>query len=92
MMKRSHKTKYRLAPGTQVREEDFGLLFYTMAGPRLYFLSSGNLLRRDFFQGKLAFDQWVEQRVDTGAVPEARISEIRTMLNRLKDKDVIVEC
>ncbi|MDY7036296.1 MAG: mycofactocin biosynthesis chaperone MftB, partial [Thermodesulfobacteriota bacterium] len=44
--------KYILAPGTQVREEDFGLLFYTMTGPRLYFLSSGTLLADSFFQGK----------------------------------------
>ena len=50
-----NEKKYKLAPGTQVREEDFGLLFYTMSGPRLYFLNSGDLIQADFFDDGLAF-------------------------------------
>ena len=42
--------RYKLAPGTQVREEDFGLLFYTMRGPRLFFLKCGRLLEPGFFE------------------------------------------
>ena len=86
------KTKYKLTPGTQVREEAFGLLFYTMAGPRLYFISSGKWLHSDFFLGELALDQWLERHLDQNSVTEARISELRSTLNRLKDKGVIFEC
>ena len=84
--------KYILAPGTQVREEAFGLLFYTMAGPRLYFMSSGDLINSDFFQGALTLDQWIGQRFGQNSVAKAQISELRTSLNRLKEKGVILEC
>jgi putative mycofactocin binding protein MftB len=75
-----------------VREEDFGLLFYTMAGPRLYFISSGDLLNREFFEGTLALDKWIEQQADAGSVTEARMSELRASLDRLKERGVILEC
>lgn len=91
MEPQKHK-KYILAPGTQVREEAFGLLFYTMAGPRLYFMSSGNLINSDFFQGALTLDQWIGQRFGQNSVTKAQISELRTSLNRLKEKGVILEC
>jgi putative mycofactocin binding protein MftB len=84
--------KYILAPGTQVREEAFGLLFYTMAGPRLYFMSSGDLINSDFFQGALTLDQWIGQRFGQNSVTRVQISELRTSLNRLKEKGVILEC
>ena len=48
----SNEYRVKLAPGSQVREEDFGLLFYTQQGPALYFVSSGDLLGEDFFQGR----------------------------------------
>jgi len=51
---------YALAPGTQVREENFGLLFYTMKEPRLYFLSSGDLLDSSFFGSDLGLAEWLE--------------------------------
>ena len=91
-MKPTNKARYKLAPGTQVREEDFGLLFYTMAGPHLYFLSSGDLLHGDFFRGTVTLDQWMEKHVDQNSVNDARMSELRTTLNRLKEKGVIFEC
>ncbi len=84
--------KYILAPGTQVREEAFGLLFYTMAGPRLYFISSGDLINSDFFQGALTLDQWIGQLFDQNSVTKAQISELRKSLNQLKEKGVILEC
>ena len=84
--------KYILAPGTQVREEDFGLLFYTMTGPRLYFLSSGTLFADSFFQGKLTCDQWIEQETDWISIPGDRILELKKSLDRLKEKGVIHEC
>ena len=83
--------RYKLAPGTQVREEDFGLLFYTMAGPRLYFLSSGDFIRCDFFQGRLTLDQWIEQHTGQDAVGTTSVSDLRKNLSRLSEKGVILE-
>ena len=84
--------RYKLAPGTQVREEDFGLLFYTMFGPRLYFVSCGNLLRCSFFEGTLTLDQWMEKTFAPTFIPKARIAELEARLNLLKEKGIIIEC
>ena len=83
--------RYKLAPGTQVREEDFGLLFYTMAGPRLYFLSSGDFIRCDFFRGRLTLGQWIEQHTGQDAVDTTCVSDLRKNLSRLSEKGVILE-
>ena len=89
-MKPKKNPKYVLASGTQVREEDFGLLFYTMRGPRLYFLSSGQLLDGSFFQGELTFEQWVRLK-DEESLPKGRTEGIRKVLEQLTDKGVIIE-
>ena len=83
--------KYRLAPGTQVRKEDFGLLFYTIAGPRLYFLASGHLLKENFFNGQLTLKQWINRR-EPEASSDEYISILAVGIHRLKEKGVIVEC
>jgi putative mycofactocin binding protein MftB len=80
--------KYKLASGTQVREEDFGLLFYTMLGPRLYFLTCGSLLRPSFFEGKKTLVQGLK---DPG-LSERRAQRLAAGLHRLKEKGVILEC
>jgi len=85
-----NETRYELAPGTQVREEDFGLLFYTMAGPRLYFVSSGKALGPDFFKGKVTLDQWLSRCKVQESVSKALL--IEKSLNQLKNKGVIIEC
>ena len=85
-----HKT-YTLAPGSQVREEDFGLLFYTMAGPRLYFISSGRLLEPAFFQGQLTLAQQVQKSVPQGIASPTHLAALQTIVNRLKNKGVILE-
>ena len=90
-MKRKKNPKYVLASGTQVREEDFGLLFYTMRGPRLYFISSDQLLDSSFFQGELTLDQWTRLE-DEEISPEGRMEGIKKVLEQLKGKGVIVEC
>ncbi len=83
--------KYVLAPGTQVREEDFGLLFYTRHGPRLFFLSSGDILETRFFQGKLTLEQWIKQQTERPSTTKARMSEINKTLVELREKGVILE-
>jgi putative mycofactocin binding protein MftB len=83
--------KYKLAPGTQVREEDFGLLFYQMQGPRLYFLSSGKHLREDFFFGDKTLPALLH---GSDASPESIkdiAAKIEKALSELAGKGVIVE-
>lgn len=84
--------KYRLAEGSQVREEDFGLLFYTMEGPRLFFLSSGELLGISFFEGHHTIYEWIKMSNGTDIVPDSRITELSRRLDQLRDKGVIIEC
>jgi len=90
-MKPTETPRYVLASGTQVREEDFGLLFYTMKGPRLYFLSSGQVLDSSFFQGELTLDQWVRLK-DEEPPSEGGKEGIKKVLEQLRGKGVIVEC
>jgi putative mycofactocin binding protein MftB len=91
-MEPTKSPKYILSSGTQVREEDFGLLFYTMKGPHLYFCSSGQLMGSSFFQGELTLDEWIRLKKEEGSVPEERIGGIKKSLDQLKDKGVIFEC
>ena len=83
-------SKYSLAPGTQVREEDFGLLFYTQTGPRLYFLPSRDLLGCGVFDGNTTVSQWL---VDHDAYQTASAQEVQSLnkaLEQLKDKGVLI--
>jgi len=86
------KERYTLAVGTQVREEDFGLLFYQMSGPKLHFVASGTLLSEDFFNGKKTLEEWmrIPERASQDRVGE--IDAISRALEQLKHKGVIVEC
>jgi len=83
--------KYKLANGTQVREENFGLLFYTQAGPRLYFLPSGRLLPPTFFDGAETLDQWLEKSNGRAGASTGRIRSLETALANLCEKGVIIE-
>jgi len=82
------RKRYRLAQGTQVREEDFGLLFYTMKGPRLFFLKCGRLLEAEFFRGEVSLEGWKKDR----SLSEGASLGIEQSLERLKDKGVILVC
>jgi putative mycofactocin binding protein MftB len=83
-----YEKKYRLSPGTQVREEDFGLLFYTVTGPRLYFLQCGSLLESYFLKGEISLAQWVERL----RLSDAQALSLENSLARLKAKGVLLEC
>lgn len=86
------RKRYRLAPGAQVREEDFGLLFYTMNGPRLYFLSCGGFLGSDFFNGRYTMDDWMEMHGHSGAKIGDRLLQVESALSALARKGVVHEC
>ena len=83
--------KYQLAKGSQVREEDFGLLFYTQAGPRLYFLPSGGLLPPAFFDGVETLDGWLEKSGGKAGASAGRLRSLKTALDNLCEKGVIIE-
>ncbi|MEW5722710.1 MAG: mycofactocin biosynthesis chaperone MftB [Thermodesulfobacteriota bacterium] len=51
---------HTLAPGVQVRSEKAGLLFYSLKGPRLYFLSSGPWLEPDYFHSGADLVDWLD--------------------------------
>ena len=89
--KKVEKTRYKLAPGTQVREEDFGLLFYSMTGPRLFFMSSGDLITSDFFQSKMTLEQWIKKQVGRDVMETHYVSELKNGLRRLTERGVILE-
>jgi len=75
-----------------VREEDFGLLFYTMKGPRLYFLSSGNLLSCGFFGSGIGLEEWLAGKGGGEDVFSNRLQALDSALRALEEKGVIVEC
>jgi hypothetical protein len=62
-----------------------------MNGPRLYFISSGDLLTPEFFDGVMTLDEWLihNRRNDAG---EVKIKELKKTLGQLSEKGVIIEC
>jgi putative mycofactocin binding protein MftB len=88
----SNEYRVKLAPGSQVREEDFGLLFYTQQGPGLYFVSSGDLLGEDFFLGRQSLEEWRQRRSLSRPWSEARGVELKKTLDTLIGKGVILAC
>ncbi|MCU0578818.1 MAG: mycofactocin biosynthesis chaperone MftB [Desulfobacterota bacterium] len=84
--------RYRLAPGSQVREEDFGLLFYTQQGPGLYFVGSGNFLGEEFFEGRETLRDWYRRGENAGPSAAAKWSAVKNALESLREKGVILAC
>lgn len=81
---------YKLAKGSQVRQEDFGLLFYTKSGPRLYFLSSGDLIGPGFFTGEFTLNQWVKNNSGREAMYNQVLAKLNKELEGLCDKGVLL--
>lgn len=88
----SMNKRYTLANGTRVREEDFGLLFYQMNGPRLHFMASGYFLKESFFQGEMTLEAWVDRLTGTQEGKNQEAGALGRALEQLKNKGVIVEC
>ena len=84
--------KYRIAPGTQVRQEDFGLLFYTMKGPRLYFLPAKTAIAPEFFKGEKSLLTWLEEIGNKKTLSDQFLNSLERSLDQLIDKGVILEC
>jgi putative mycofactocin binding protein MftB len=84
--------RFKLAPGAQVRKENFGLLFYQRQGPRLYFLNCGSILDEDYFSGELSLEKWIGRNTGRERVSLSKLLSLKSTLNDLKKKGVIIEC
>ena len=84
--------RYLLVEGTQIRQEDFRLLFYTQKGPRLYFLPSGNIIDKSFFQGDQSLEEWLTRKKWEKSVSGRKLDSLKSALENLRDKGVIHEC
>jgi putative mycofactocin binding protein MftB len=86
------ESRYRLAGGVQVRQEEFGLLFYDYRGPRLYFLPSKDLVQDHFFNGKNTTRELVESICAEHDWPHRLVSsKVSEILALLKMKGLIHE-
>jgi len=80
---------YKLATGSKVRKEDFGLLFYTKNGPRLFFVSSGDLIGCEFFDGEMILNECIKTR-RLGPVPQKLVNDLAQELDRLCERGVLL--
>jgi putative mycofactocin binding protein MftB len=83
---------YHLCKGVQVRPEKFGLLFYCYAGPKLYFVPSGDLLEVGFFHGRQTLgDLMATVRQARKQPHEAVKQKLLKLLNMLTSKGLVYE-
>lgn len=71
------RVRWRLAPGCQVRRERFGLLFYSLAGPRLLFAESGDLLPAELLRSGSDLEEALRGR---SAAERAGVARLMTRL------------
>ncbi len=81
---------YRLAEGVQVRNEVFGLLFYDVRGPRLYFVPSQDLIADAFFEGQQRVGDLLERLCAKVPRPRKWIhAHVGQVLEKLESKGLI---
>jgi putative mycofactocin binding protein MftB len=81
---------YRLAEGVQVRNEVFGILFYDVRGPRLYFVPSKNMITDEFFEGKQRVADLLERLYAEMPRPRNWVrDQLRQILEKLERKGLI---
>lgn len=90
-MKKTVHYRHKLAQGTQVREEEFGLLFYTMTGPKLIILNCDYLISCDYFESNKTLDQWIQQQKKITTYAKDRIIELKNCIKQLVSKGIIIE-
>jgi putative mycofactocin binding protein MftB len=86
------KSAYRLRKGVQVRQEKFGLLLYHYAGPKLYFVPSGDLVDESFFSGESTLGDLIDEvSGKRGWSEETAKLHVLRILNILKSKGLVYE-
>ena len=78
---------HRLAEGVQVRQEQDGLLFYNRSGPRLYFLSCGDVLSPDYFGSGSCLTHWL---LKNDVRDQAVYKSLFSVLTDLVTKEVLL--
>ncbi len=89
----SSQTAITLCHGVQVRNEKFGLLFYSYRGPRLYFVPTKDLLQDSYFDGSQSASSMIDSicRRDQ-KMPRLWVEkQVGNLLGLLKDKELISE-
>jgi hypothetical protein len=79
---------YKIAPGSQVRGERGGLLFYRRKGPRLYYLPCGSRMSPEFFSSGKTLREWLNGK----EVPSGTIEALENALAGLEAKGVVHAC
>ena len=86
------RSKYKLAAGVQVRDENFGLLFYNYRGPRLYFVPTKDIIDAEFFSGRQSVKDLIESISSRKGWTGIDICKRITMiLDKLAEKGLIYE-
>ncbi len=81
---------YRLADGVQVRNENFGLLFYDYRGPRLYFVPSKELFGDVFFEGRQPVGDLLDRLCEDAPLQRVQIqAQLKQVLEALEGKGLI---
>ena len=79
---------FRLADQVQVRQESWGLLFYSQTQHRMVFVKSGDLLNPGHFDGTWAFDAVI---ADIVARRKASVENITGTIRKLTNNLVMNE-
>lgn len=78
---------HRLAAGVQVRQEQNGLLFYNRSGPRLYFLSCGDVLSPGYFGSRCGLTHWL---LKNDVTDQSVCQSLSSALTDLVTKEVLL--
>jgi putative mycofactocin binding protein MftB len=82
---------YRLAKGVQVRKEDWGLLFYSQAKSKIYFVKSGNRLLPVYSDGRFQPDSlFFEETEDTVTSAQVIEHSVPKLISHLMERGIIV--
>ena len=85
-------TGYRLASGTQVRKEDWGLLFYSQTHHKVSFIRSSDWLFPSYFDGTWNSEGMladIAQRKEASA--EAVAPSVAKLIGHLVERGMIVD-
>jgi putative mycofactocin binding protein MftB len=79
---------YRLAKGVQVRKEDWGLLFYSQAASKIYFVKSGDWLHPAHSDGRFQPDSLGCNEADAAGIPPEH--SVKNLITYLMERDILV--
>ncbi len=82
---------YRLAKGVQVRKEDWGLLFYSQAESKIYFVKSGNRLHPAYSDGSFQPDSLCcDEANGTKTSSQVIGHPVQKLISHLVERGIIV--